>query len=135
MIEQEEKQMQLKRIENYSHALYLVVIERYKVLPLISTLSAALVGLVIQNTELIKIRSLALISLIILLILIPLSVFAILYQLESDIKNIADRIENVSQPGKNPITNTNFISIFPWIIFFFFSIAIILAILSFFDLR
>lgn len=135
MTDEEIKQMNLERLRNYGNALYLVIIERYRVLPLISTLSAALVGLTIQSTELIKIQTLALISFIILLLLIPLSVFTTLYQLGRDVENLADRIKNISQPTGNQMGNTSFISIFPWILFFLFSIAIILMILSFFNLR
>lgn len=134
MTEEELKQMNLERLRNYSTALYSAIIERYKVLPLISTLAAALVGLTIQGTELIKIQSLAFISFVILLLLIPLSVFATLYQLEIDIKNLADRIENTRLISKERAAQ-NFMSIFPWMLFFFFSIAIILMILSFFNLR
>lgn len=132
MTEEELRQMNLERLGNYSHALYAVILERYKVLPLISTLSAVLVGLIIQGTDLVKIKILAFISFVILLVLIPLSVFGILYQLERDIKNLANKIENILQTANSPANTSNFISIFPWIVYSFFLVAIILVILSFF---
>ncbi len=135
MTDDETQKMNIERLRNYSNALYSAVTERYKILPLISTLSAALVGLVIQHTELVKTQTLVFISLIIFLILIPLSVFVALYQSGQDIEILADRIENILLPIKNQKEDSNFIIIFPWILFFFFSIAIVLMILSFFNLK
>ncbi len=135
MNEEELRQMNLERLRNYSSALYAVIFERYKILPLISTLSAALVGLVIQGTDLVKIKSLAFISFIILLILIPLSIFGILYQLGRDVENLSDKIKNILQPTKSPVRTASFISIFPWIVYVLFLVAIILIILSFFNLQ
>ena len=135
MTEEELRQMNLERLRNYSGAMYSAIIERYRVLPLISTLSAALVSLTIQSTELIKIQSLAFIAFVILLLLIPLSVFATLYQSGRDIESLADRIKNILQPTGNQTGNTNFIGTFTWFLFFLFSVAIILMILSFFDLK
>jgi len=136
MTEEELRQMNLERLRNYGNALYAVIFERYKILPLISTLSAALVGLVIQGTDFVKIKSLAFISFIILLILIPLSVFGILYQLGRDAEHLAEKIEGIlSEPKKSSIRVSNFISIFPWIVYVLFLVAIILFILSFFNLQ
>jgi len=131
----DEQEMDLERLKNYSNALYLVIIERYKVLPLISTLSAALVGLAIQNTNIIKTGDLATIALFILIALIPISVFGILYQLERDIEHLAEKIETISEQTRYPIKTSNFISIFPWIIYVLFLIAIIIFILSFFKFQ
>lgn len=125
------QQTNIERLKNYSDALYRVILERYKILLQISTLSVALVGLVTQATNLVKVKNLALISFIILLALIPLSVFGILYQLGCDAKILSERIESISQPTKNQTETNNFMNIFPWIIFFFFSISIVLVILSF----
>ena len=127
--------MNLERLENYKDALYAIILERYKILPLISTLSAALVGLVIQGTDFIKIRSLAFISFITLLILIPLSVFGILYQLGRDAENLGEKIENILEPRKPSVRASNFMGIFPWVVYVFFLISIILIILSFFNLQ
>ena len=135
MTEEETRQMNLERLRNYSNALYTVIIERYKILPLISTLSAALVGLVIQGTDFVKIKSLAFISFIALLILIPLSVFGILYQLGRDAEHLAEKIENILQPTKSSGNTSGFMSIFPWIVYVVFLTAIILFILSFFNLQ
>lgn len=135
MTEEELRQMNLERLRNYSSALYAVIFERYKILPLISTLSAALVGLVIQGTDLVKVKALAFISFITLLILIPLSILGILYQLGRDAENLSEKIENILQPTKSPTKTTNFISIFPWIVYVLFLIAITMFILSFFNLQ
>jgi len=135
MTEEELRQMNLERLKNYKDVLYAAILERYKILPLISTLSAALVGLVIQGTDFVKIKSLAFISFVTLLILIPLSVFGILYQLGRDIENLAEKIENILEPRKPSTKTSNFMSIFPWIIYVLFLIAIILIILSFFNLQ
>lgn len=131
MDENKLKEMNLERLRNYSNALYQVIFERYRVLPLISTLSSALVGLTIQNSELIKVQFLAFISFVTFLILIPLSVYATLYQLGKDTEHLSNKIENVCQRTENQTKNTNFVGI----IFFFFWIAIVLFILSLFDLR
>lgn len=126
----------LERLRNYKDALYTVIIERYKILPLISTLSAVLIGLIIQGTDFVKIKNVAFISFIILLTLIPLSVFGILYQLGRDTERLSKKIEDIlSKTKKLPATESNFISIFPWIIYVLFLIAIILFILSFFNLQ
>lgn len=135
MTEEETRQMNLERLRNYSNALYTVIIERYKILPLISTLSAALVGLVVQGTDFVKIKSLAFISFVTLLLLIPISVFGILYQLGRDAEYLAEKIENILQPTKAHGGSSDFMSIFPWIVYVLFLIAIILFILSFFNLR
>ena len=135
MNENEQRQMNLERSKNYSHALYSAIIERYKILPLISTLSAALVGLVIQGTDLVKINILAFISFITLLILIPLSVFGILYQLGDDIKSLADKIDNILQPTKLSVKTSSLMSILPWVVYVLFLMAIILFILSFFNFQ
>ena len=85
----------LERIKNYANALYQVILERYRILPLIGTLSAAFVGLVIQNTTLVKTTDLAFIALCILIALIPISIFGILYQLGRDAENLGEKIENI----------------------------------------
>ena len=127
--------MNMKRLENYSNALYLAIIERYKVLPLISTLSAALVGLAMQSTTLVKTADLATIALFMLIALIPISVFGILYQLGRDVEHLAEKIETILEPTRSSVKTSNFISIFPWIVYVLFLIAIVLFILSFFKLQ
>ncbi len=134
MTEEEIRQMNLERLRNYKDALYAVIIERYKILPLISTLSAALVGLIIQGTDFVKIKIVAFISFIALLILIPISVFGILYQLGRDAEHLAEKIENILQQTKSPRGTSGFMSIFPWIVYVLFLISIVLFILSFFNL-
>ena len=140
MTEEKIQQMNLKRVDNYGSLLYSIILERYKVLPLISTLSSVLIGLVIQGTDLVKVQSLAFISFIIFLILIPLSVFAILYQLSKDFAQIVNRLENIrkefnSQQVDGQPKAINLTGLFLWILFYFFSLAIILFVLSFFDLN
>lgn len=135
MTEEELRQMNLERLKNYKDALYVVILERYKILPFISTLSAALVGLVIQGTDFVKIKSIAFISFVFLLILIPISVFGILYQLGRDAEHLAGKIENILQPTKPPREMSNFMNIFPWIIYVLFLISIVLFVLSFFNLQ
>jgi len=136
MTEEEQRQMNLERLRNYKDALYAVILERYKILPLISTLSAALVGLVIQGTDFVKIKSIAFISFIILLVLIPLSMFGILYQLGRDAEHLTEKIEGILlESKKSSVKALNFISIFPWIVYVLFLVAIILFILSFFNLQ
>ena len=132
-MKKELRQMNLERLKNYKDVFYLVILERYKILPLISTLSAALVGLIMQGTDFVKIKSLALISFIVLLILIPLSVFGILYQLERDAERLKKKIENILEPEKSSPETSNLMSVFPWIVYIFFVIAITLFILSFFS--
>lgn len=135
MNEEELRKMNLERLKNYGPVLYAIIFERYKILPLISTLSAALVGLVIQDTDLVKIKVLAFISFVTLLILIPLSIFGILYQLGCDAENLGEKIENILEPRKSLARTSNFMSIFPWVVYGIFSVAIIFIILSFFNLQ
>lgn len=135
MNEEELRKMNLERLRNSGSVLYTIIFERYKILPLISTLSAALVGLVIQGTDLVKIKVLAFISFITLLILIPLSIFGILYQLGCDAKNLGEKIENILEPRKSLARTSNFMSTFPWVVYGIFLVAIIFIILSFFNFQ
>jgi len=122
----------LERIKNYANALYQVILERYRILPLISTLSAAFVGLVIQNTTLVKTADLAFIALCILIALIPISIFGILYQLGRDAEILTIRIRNIHNEVKQGQDTSSFMGIFPWVVYVIFLIAIILVLLSFF---
>lgn len=136
MTDDEIRQMNMmERLKNYSNALYLVIIERYKVLPLISTLSAALVGLSIQSTTLVKTADLALIALLMLIALIPISVFGILYQLGRDAEVLATRIKNLPNGLTQEQSTPSFMGIFPWVVYVIFLGAIILFLLSFFELN
>lgn len=129
------QKMNVERLQNYSDALYKVIFERYKIFPQISTLSSALIVLVMQATDLVKTKSLALVSLIILLSLIPISLFSILSQLGENANVLSERIENILQSSINSSKINNFWGFSPWIIFFFFPVAIILIILSLFNLN
>jgi hypothetical protein len=135
MTDEELRQMNIERLRNYGSALYNVIIERYKVLPTISTISSALAVFIFQGTTLIQTRILAHISLVILLILIPLSIFGTLYQLGKDADHVAENIKNLLHNSASDIKNVDFFNPFLWILFFFFSMAIILMILSFFNLQ
>lgn len=135
MTEDEIRQVNMKRLENYSNALYLVIVERYKVLPLISTLSAALVSLALQGTTLVKTTDLAIIALFMLIALIPVSLFGILYQLGRDAEVLATRIKNIPNETMQEQSTSGFMRIFPWIVYVIFLVAIILVLLSFFNLR
>lgn len=132
MSENDERQMNLERIKNYASALYIAVVERYKILPLISTISATLVGLLIQSNMLIKTRYLSFISLIILLLLIPISMFTLLYQLDQDRRALTDRITNILNPEPNNNIKDGAAGWFLYFLFGMFSLAIILIVLSFF---
>lgn len=128
-----EDSLKLERIRNYANALYQVVLERYRILPLISTLSAAFVGLAMQNTALVKTSDLAFIALCILISLIPISIFGILYQLDRDSELLEKKIISISSGVKPEESTSTLIKTFPWIIYVIFLIAIILILLSFFE--
>lgn len=128
MTDDETRQMNLERLRNYSHALYAVIIERYKILPLISTLSAAVVGLIIQSATLVKTADLAFIALFMLIALIPISVFGILYQSGHDIEALATKIKNLPDGTNRERDASDFMGI----CYVIFLIAIILLLLSFF---
>ena len=101
MGENEIRQMLLEEIKNYGGALYSVASERYKILPLISTISAALVGLLIQSNILIKHRELAFVALIILLILMPISIFFHLFQLDQTNIYLQKKLKNIGKIDQN----------------------------------
>lgn len=124
------RQMNLERVKNYGNALYIVANERYKILPLISTVSAALIGLLIQGNILIKHRELAFIALIILLLLIPISIFVNLFQLDQTNVYLQKKLKNIGKIDQNTPKLNSLPYWFPYFLLIIFWSSIILVILS-----
>lgn len=124
-------ELELQRLLSLNELLGSVILERYKVLPLISTLSAALTGFIILNSQSVQIKWLALAAFIIMLLLMPLSVALLLHRLEQDAAHIANKMKE-SFTENRPESSPTGIDANPWILWLFFFMAIVFLIISFF---
>lgn len=126
--------------------LFKIILERYKILLLVSTLSATLLVLSTINEKLIKNFLIFKLSLTILVLLIPVSVFAFLISLKRDEEKLANRIDEIGkrvvEPKKEPKKSDDrnkksfwelLLLWIPWIITGLLAVGIVCFILSLFS--
>lgn len=133
MEEKIKKEIEMEKIKTRANLLFKIIFERYKTLPLISTLLVALLVISAISEKLIKNFLFFKTSLIILLLLIPISIFAFLASLKKEEGAIARRIRDPNH--KSGIKKDFFSSLLlwsPWIITGVLTIAIFWFILSLF---
>ncbi|XOB46618.1 MAG: hypothetical protein ACKKMV_00325 [Candidatus Nealsonbacteria bacterium] len=138
----EKNKLEIESIKTRGDLLFKIIFERYKILPLISTLSVALLVLSTINERLIKNFLFFKASLIMLILLIPASVFVFLTSLKKEEETIARRIEEIGKQIENPSPKLNKEKGFleslllwsPWIITELLTIGIFWFILSLFIL-
>ena len=131
MDEKDKREMNLKRLEIFHQSLRDAVLERYKLLPHISALSATLLVVATFNEKLLPLTGCVRILLIILLALIPISLIGYVLELKhaeehssENIKRIGDGQDTIQQ-GRNSLT-----AHLPWFVTAVISVVIIFIILS-----
>ena len=124
-------ELELQRVMQLHQMQVSVILERYKILPQRSTLSAALIGLITFNGDFIKIQWLSLLAFIIMLLLIPFSIALLLYQLERDVEHIDTQIKRSFLDTPDVSGHTNPMGPLLWILWLFFFVSITFLIISF----
>ena len=131
MDEKEKRELNLKRLEVFSHLLHDSVFERYKLLPQISALSATLLVVATFNESLVPLTNFVRVLLIILLTLIPVSLIGYIFEISRSEKHSSENIERLGN-GQEPIQqNRNLYTAYlPCLVVASISMVIICIILS-----
>lgn len=131
MDERDKRDMNLKRLEVFHQLLHDSVFERYKLLPQISALSATLLVVATFNEKLLPLTNCVRVSLIILLILIPLSLTGYLWELKRAEEHSSENIKRLGDGQETIQQNRNlFTAYLPWFVTAVISAVTIFIILS-----
>lgn len=116
----DKKEIQWKRLKSFFDLLNKSIWERFKVLPLISSLSAMLLIIATFNKELIPLTFFVRWLIVILLSLIPISLFGYLVELRNAENHALRRIDEITEGElKEEIkkrTEGKFIAYLPWLV-------------------
>lgn len=97
MTEEEKKlQQKLKSVEIYADLAKNAIWERYKLLPLISSLAATLLVVATFNESLFPLTSFVKTLIVILLLIIPVSIIGFLHELHESEKNAFKKLKEIS---------------------------------------
>jgi len=131
MDKKDKREMNLKRLEIFHQSLRDAVLERYKLLPHISALSATLLVVATFNEKLLPLTGCVRILLIILLALIPISLIGYVLELKHAEEHSSENIKRIGDGQDTIQQNRNSLTAYlPWFVTAVISLVIIFIILS-----
>ena len=130
MDKKDKREMNLKRLEIFHQSLRDAVLERYKLLPHISALSATLLVVATFNEKLLPLTSYVRILMIILLALIPVSLIGYIWELKRAEEHSSENIKRIGDGQDTIQQNRNSLTAYlPWFVTAVISLVIIFIIL------